>query len=205
MASYLNTKGETDETARLSCSAVVGGARDVDADEAAHAVPPLAQIDLDTRAIPELSALSDADVDALLADSALLDAFAAALPPVVDNAPAAARCRALEAELKALAAQTAPLFAEAAAQRAALDAASARHRAAVDAQRAVDARLSAAGLAAVLEAADAAADAASAELVDKFRAGELAPEAFARAYHAARTELYTLRMKRAALTQQPFP
>lgn len=205
MASYQNTPSETDETARLSCSAVVGAARDVDAEEAARAVPPLPQLDLDTLDIPELRALSDADVDAMLADSALLEAFADSLPAVVDNAPAAERCRKLAAELRALEAETAPLWAEAATARAALDAASARHSAAVAAQRDVDARLSAAGLADVLEAAEAAADAAGSDLVDQLRAGQLAPEAFARKYLDARTESYTFRMKRAALTQQPFP
>ena len=144
MASYQNTPSETDETARLSCSAVVGAARDVDAEEAARAVPPLPQLDLDALDIPELRALSDADVDAMLADSALLEAFADSLPAVVDNAPAAERCRKLAAELRALEAETAPLWAEAATARAALDAASARHSAAVAAQRDVDARLSAA-------------------------------------------------------------
>ena len=205
MASYQNTPSEADETARLSCSAVVGAARDVDAEEAARAVPPLPQLDLDTLDIPELRALSDADVDAMLADSALLEAFADSLPAVVDNAPAAERCRKLAAELRALEAETAPLWAEAATARAALDAASARHSAAVAAQRDVDARLSAAGLADVLEAAEAAADAAGSDLVDQLRAGQLAPEAFARKYLDARTESYTFRMKRAALTQQPFP
>ena len=208
----MNSQGawsETDAAARLSCSAVVGGgaARDADADEeaAVRAVPPLPALDVATADLAALRALSDADVDALLADSARLDAFAAALPPLVDNSAAAARCRALAAELRALQAQTAPLRAAAAEQHAALEAAAARHRAALEAQRAADAHLSAAGLADALAAAEAAADADGAALVDQLRAGQLEPDAFARAYLAARTEAYTRRMKHAALTQQPFP
>jgi len=163
-------------------------------DPAAH-IPQPAVIPFDNIQIPEVDKLTDEQINAMLADEEKLEGFVVTLPALVNNHPAAERCKKLAEEVEKQAARVAELRAQVEAKREEALAARSRLDDLRTKRREFEGMFSSSNVVAALQECENDADTASYELTQKLKHEEITPEQFVKEYMKCRTEYCMLRLK----------
>ena len=165
-------------------------------------VPAPAKIDFDTMPIPEMDALTEEEVMAMLADQDKLEKFIVSLNPPVNNREPAERCKKLAEEVEATYARVAEMRDEVERKREDTQTARYRLEEARTRRREIDRMFSLQNVVMALRESENAADTASYDLIQNLRREDITPEQFAREFLKARIEYHTLRLKIKALDPQ---